>query len=208
MIIYIIFPSGHQKVHSSLSSGLLYTRCAESACMQTYFLHFTQVLLVLESFGNCVFSRYAVSQTRNPAAPWKSSFDSVFRHSSPYLFHSIWQRHCRCSHHWCWRKLQGANGKSCIGSCMWLWPCPGFQLLTLFRCGPKPFASFCLLWCSGQHICAWCSSAGPLSLSWDNRRRQWLCQWRQTLKMSPSCSWLQAALREALACFFSLYSTW
>lgn len=82
-----------------------------------------QLLMLLEG---TVFSRYEVSPARNPAAPGKSSLDSVFRCFSPCLFHSMLQKHCKRSHQWCWRKWQGANEQSCVGICMWLWPRPGY----------------------------------------------------------------------------------
>lgn len=45
------------------------------------------------------------------------------------------------------------------------------------------YQGFCPLWCSGQHLSAQCSSAGHGSLSWCNRRRQWL---RGTLRLVHS----------------------
>lgn len=74
--------------------------------------------------------------------------------------------------------------------------------LPLSRCSPRPFVVFCLLGCSGQRLCAWCSSAGHFFLSWGNRTWQWLCQWKQTLKMLPSCSSSPEVWKEA--CFFLL----
>lgn len=225
----IFFPPGHQRVHSSLLSALVFIWCAESA-----YTFLTNVFLVFHT-GIACLGVISVGTDLVPATfpacslnhwrCWAVCLCSDVLHSSYsscIRFHQhvtqLLQENPPSTQFSavpvlvnftpCYKRFVGAHindvnvGQSCISSCMWLWPWPGYQPLPLSRCSPRTFVVFCLLWCSGQHLCAWCSSAGHCSLSWGNRRQQLLCQGRQTLKMVSSCFSLQEAQRKAPACFF------